>query len=416
MKKAVVFNLGCKVNQYECDVLAGGLKAMGFLTSEKLEYADIYIVNTCAVTAEAERKSRQILSRIRKLNPHAHIAVCGCASERSADFFVRNGVEIVTGVAGKDRLLERIGTRHTEVAPLPIRYEASESLPSGARTRVYVKVQDGCDNLCSYCIIPYLRGAPRSKLVKDAAAEIIDLGKDAAEIVITGINLSRYGVDTGESLSELIRAIHSTCARVRLGSFYVEGITEELLDALFSLNGFCPHFHLSLQHGDDAVLRSMNRRYTAKDYLDKVAMIRRYDPLAAVTTDIIVGFPTETEEAFSNTLEFVRIAKFSDIHIFPYSKREGTAAAKYQTLQPEIIKERIIRLEAARAALRKKYLERMISIPQEVIFEDKKSAFAEGYSQYYIRCYAEKKEGMREKETMMPQGLFLEGFKVIMKD
>jgi threonylcarbamoyladenosine tRNA methylthiotransferase MtaB len=413
MKKAVVFNLGCKVNQYECDVLAGGLKAMGYITSERLEQADVYIVNTCAVTAEAERKSRQILSRIRKQNPDAYIAVCGCASQKNADFFIENGVELVFGVAGKDKLLERIGTRYAEIAPLPLFYESSGYLPLGTRTRAYVKIQDGCDNFCSYCIIPYLRGLPRSKRVAEAASEIRALASRTNEIVITGINLSRYGKDTGESLAALIREIRDVPARIRLGSFYVEGMNEELLEALFSLKNFCPHFHLSLQHGDNEVLRTMNRRYTSEDYLAKVGLIRSHDPFAAITTDVIVGFPTETEEAFCNLLEFVNEARFSDIHIFPYSRREGTAAAKYPALAPEVVKARAKRLEQVKKELRKEYLQRHIGVPQEVVPEEKKGTFAEGYSQYYVRCYWQQDDSLQEKAVLIPQGLFSDGLKCV---
>jgi len=387
MKKAVVFNLGCKTNQYECDVLAAGLKSMGYETSDRLEYADVYIVNTCAVTSEAERKSRQILSRIRAHNPQAYIAICGCASQKNAEFFLKNGVQYVSGVAGKTKLLEYLGQNHSAVDELPSAFEETEFLPSVSRTRGFVKIQDGCSNFCSYCIIPHLRGAPRSKKIAAAAEEIRALSKSLDEIVITGINLSFYGKDNGESLAALMREIKDVDVRVRLGSFYVEGISAELLDALFSLKDFCPHFHLSLQNGDDGVLKDMNRRYTTADYKEKVKLIRRYDPLAAITTDIIVGYPTETEESFQNTLNFVKEVGFSDIHIFPFSAREGTKAAKLKPLDPKTVKDRAARLAEVRDGLCEQYLKKMLGAAQNVIIEETKDGIAEGYSQYYVRCY-----------------------------
>lgn len=409
MKKAVVFNLGCKVNQYECDVLAAGLKEQGYLVSEKLEPADVYIINTCAVTSEAERKSRQILARIRAISPDAYIAVCGCASQKNAEFFVAGGVEYVSGVAGKQKILERLGTAYNGIDELPFGYEDTLLLPSGARTRAYVKIQDGCANYCSYCIIPVLRGAPRSKSVMAASEEIKKLAGTTSEIVITGINLSYYGADNGETLAEFVRAIKDVDVRIRLGSFYVEGINGELLDALFALKDFCPHFHLSLQNGDNKVLKDMNRRYTVEDYTKRVEQIRGYDSLAAITTDIIVGFPTETEQNFANTLGFVDRLEFADIHIFPYSRREGTAAAAYKPLPPAVVKERAAVLKAARDRLRKTYLQKLIGVPQDVIYEESKNE-ASGYSQYYVRCYSDLKTTMK-RDIIIPQELYKDGLK-----
>lgn len=407
MKKAVIFNLGCKVNQYECDVLASSLKTMGYATSEKLEYADLYIVNTCAVTAEAERKSRQVLARIRAHNPDAYIAICGCASQKNADFFRHNGVQYVSGASGKNKLITHL---QQDLDLAKNSFKATDLLPSGNRTRVYVKIQDGCANFCTYCIIPHLRGQPQSKSVAEAAAEITKLAATTQEIVLTGINLSYYGQDTNESLTQLIQAIRDVDVRIRLGSFYVEGINSELLDALFSLKDFCPHFHLSLQNGDDGVLRDMNRHYTTQDYRSKVDMIRTYNPLAAIATDIIVGFPTETEEAFCNTLDFVNQVGFADIHIFPFSAREGTPAATLTPLPPPVIKQRVARLTAAKAALRTAYLTKMLAIPQDVIFEDGTQTQQSGYSQYYIRCYRDLNVNQK-RAIIYPIQLYKDGLK-----
>lgn len=389
MKKAVVFNLGCKVNQYECDALSAGLKAMGYYTTESLEPADLYIINTCAVTAEAERKSRQILSRIKKFNENAEIVVTGCASQKNAEYYKEKGIKYVSGVMNKNNILRALGFYNNETVFDTAKYEEPSFLPSADRTRSYVKIQDGCDNFCSYCIIPYLRGRSRSRTIENAVREIESLALNTEEIVITGVNLSQYGKDTGESLVGLIDALKDVNVRIRLGSFYVEGINRELLQSLKALKRFCPHFHLSLQNGDNDVLRAMNRRYKTQDYLEKIALIREFFEYASITTDIIVGYPTETEENFINTMNFAKEVGFSDIHIFPFSAREGTVAYKLKPISPQIIKDRKQRLEEVRKELHYKYLELMKNVNQEVVFETKiDNCYNTGYSEYYVRFYA----------------------------
>ena len=393
MKKAVVFNLGCKVNQYECDALSAGLKAMGYYTTESLEPADLYVINTCAVTAEAERKSRQILARIKKLNENAEIVVTGCASQKNADYYIEKGVKYVSGVMNKNNILRALGFNNSETLIDIVKYEEPSFLPSADRTRSYVKIQDGCDNFCSYCIIPYLRGRSRSRTIENAVREIENLALNTEEIVITGVNLSQYGKDTGESLVGLIDALKDLNVRIRLGSFYVEGINRELLQSLKALKRFCPHFHLSLQNGDNDVLRAMNRRYTTKDYLEKIALIREYFEYASITTDIIVGYPTETEENFINTMNFAKEVGFSDIHIFPFSAREGTVAYKLDPIPPQIIKDRKHRLEEVRKELHHNYLDLMKNVSQEVVFETKvDDCYNTGYSEYYVRFYVKTDE------------------------
>lgn len=390
MLKAVIFNLGCKVNQYECDVLASELALKGYQTSDTLEYADLYVVNTCAVTHEAERKSRQIISRIKKLNENAEIIITGCASQKNKEFYAQKGVKYVSGVGRKQEILNDVQMGlSTGDFTSPKNYEEPNAVPKSQRTRVYVKIQDGCNNFCTYCIIPYLRGRSRSRLISSCVEEIVALAKTTDEIVITGVNLAQYGIDNGESLAKLIQALKNVDVRIRLGSFYVEGINDELLIALSELKEFCPHFHLSLQHGDDNVLRSMNRRYGTEEYKEKVRLIRKYFPLAAITTDIIVGFPSETEEAFNNTLTFVKEVGFSDIHIFPYSPREGTKAYDMPRISPEIIKIRKKILKQIRDELNNIYINLMLNSSQNVIFETKEEGLSVGYSQYYIRIYAQ---------------------------
>lgn len=401
--------MGCKVNRYECDVMQRALREKGFSTSESLIAADLYVINTCAVTAEAERKSRQIITRVKKLNPAAEIVVTGCAAQKNPDFYIKNGINCICGVDGKEQLIAHIGENYVGNFDLSDKYSEWGGSPIPSRTRAYVKIQDGCNNFCSYCIIPYLRGRSRSRSIENTVEEIKTLANSTSEIVLTGVNLSAYGADRGESLAGLIRAIKDVDVRIRLGSFYVEGVTTELLDALFSLKHFCPQFHLSLQHGDDGVLKSMNRHYTAKDYLEKVALIRSYDPRAAITTDIIVGYPTETEVAFENLKAFVRTAAFSDIHVFPYSKRSGTVGAKLKELPPEILKTRKHELIEIGNDLHLRYLNTMIGVPQSVLFEDEaKGETPSGYSEYYVRVYAEGGAGVK---TVMPTGVYCDGLK-----
>lgn len=412
MKKAVIFNLGCKVNQYECDVLAAELKARGYGVSEELGYADLYIVNTCAVTGEAERKSRQIISRCLKHNPSARIMITGCASEKNKEFYIASGVAYVSGVADKKAILDNLDTGFTVNDRRPDVYEEPERAPDLSRTRAYVKIQDGCDNFCSYCIIPYLRGRSRSRDLDACVSEIEELSGKTGEIVLTGINLSRFGADTGTSLAELTERISHVPTRIRLGSFYVEGVNERLLEALGNLREFCPHFHLSLQNGDDGVLKDMGRKYTTREYLEKVELIRKYFPLAAVTTDVIVGYPTETDEAFLNTERFVREAGFSDLHIFPFSAREGTRAAKLAPLDPSEVRERKQRLSAVRNELRDAYIDSMMNVPQKTLFEEKAKGFLTGYSQYYLHIYTEIDSHNAPKYAIIiPKEKFRDGIK-----
>lgn len=407
--KAVVFNIGCKVNQYECDCISEELIKRGYTIKNNLEYADLYIINTCAVTNEAERKSRQAISRCQKYNKRAKIIMCGCACEKSAQDFSKDNVIFVTGVANKGEILAHIDDENfsVNICEIPERFE-NTTLSLANRTRAYIKIQDGCNNFCSYCIIPYLRGRSRSRKISDIVKEAEVLSKNTKEIVITGINLKQYGEDIGVTLAKLMSALQDIDARIRLGSFYVEAVNEELLDALFSLKNFCPHFHLSLQSGSDSVLRSMNRKYTTKEYLEKIDLIRKYDKNASITTDIIVGYPTETEENFNETLEFVKKVKFSDIHIFPFSQRKGTVAEKLALLPKEVVSLRKEKLTIEKFRLHKEYLLCNINILQNVIFEEKVGEYNVGYSERYIRIYSKSNSDF---EAVLPKELYKDGLK-----
>lgn len=382
--KAVVFTLGCKVNECESDSLIAGLIKKGYEVSDKLEPADLYIVNTCAVTHEAEKKSRQTSSRIAKLNPDAPIIFTGCAAQKDPEAFMHKpNAKLVTGVFSKHEILNMLDETGVKVSCEEKEFE--ELLPvKSLRTRTYIKVQDGCNNFCSYCIIPYLRGRSRSRNPQSILDEIAQVNPE--EAVINGINLSAYDYK-GITLAGLMRELKNVDTRIRLGSLEVNVITDEFLSALKELKDFAPQFHLSLQSGSDAVLKRMNRHYTADEYAKKAELIRKYFPLAGITTDIIAGFPTETEENFNETLSLVDRVKFSDIHPFIFSPRSGTPAYKMKDLPAEIKKARLDKLLDKKAECKKNFVKLNEGKVLSVIFEEEKNGFTEGYSGNYLRVY-----------------------------
>ena len=392
--KAVVYTLGCKVNDVESGSIIRGLEELGYEVSREMEPADLYIVNTCAVTAEAERKSRQTVGKAIKCNPNAKIIVCGCASEKSPTAFLKKGgtMYAVTGAQRKNQVLE-IVKAGLEKDARGVKIEEEKSyeempLPECLKTRNFVKIQDGCNRFCSYCIIPYLRGRSRSRRMESAAAEI--LSSEAQETVVTGIDVSEYKDEAGHDLADLMLAVQDADTRIRLGSLEVSLITERFLNALKQVKHFAPQFHLSLQSGSDRVLKSMNRHYTRAEYLEKCRMIYEAFPNAAITTDIIVGFPTESEEDFEDSLRIVEEAGFAQVHAFPYSPREGTNAYKrYKELPFALKKERVERLIERAAEQKKTYMERFVGQVLEMVPENCFDGFTEGYSENYIRVYVE---------------------------
>lgn len=405
--KAVVFTLGCKVNDVESASLVSGLREMGYEVSTVLSYADLYILNTCAVTAEAEKKSRQLLARVKKYNPNAKIVVCGCAAQKNAAAFLsRAGVSVVTGARRKSRILQLLNEEGAYIDEGDKAYDELP-MPAAIRTRKFIKIQDGCNNFCTYCVIPYLRGRSRSRalesVVKEAATDV------AEETVLTGIDISSYN-DNGRKLPELLAALSDLPSRIRLGSLEVGVVDEALLRAASGVADFAPHFHLSLQSGADAVLKKMNRHYTREEYLEKCKLIYRYFPRAAITTDIIVGFPGETEEDFSDTLALAREAGFAQIHCFVYSPREGTVAAKMKQLPPAVKEARKERLLAVAAACRDRYVERFMGEVLEFVPETEENGQTYGYTENYIRVAVEGKVGKKckirltEKEQELCKG------------
>ena len=382
--KAVVFTLGCKVNECESDSLISGLVDLGYEVSDKLVEADLYIVNTCAVTNEAEKKSRQMASRIRKLSQNAKIIFTGCAVQKDPKQFENKSDDfLLTGVFNKNEILSLLNEKGNHLSVPCETFE--ELLPvKSLRTRDYVKVQDGCNNFCSYCIIPYLRGRSRARAPEKVYEEIKN--SNAKEVVINGINLSAYNYN-GVNLTGLIKALKDLPIRIRLGSLEVNIIDREFLGALKELYDFAPHFHLSLQSGCDSVLKKMNRHYTADEYLEKVNLIREYFADAGITTDIIVGFPTETEEDFNQTVEFVKKVGFTDIHPFPFSSRSGTVASKMKDLPFEIKKQRLDKMLELKNECKQNFALSMVNKELDFLFEEIKDGFAVGYTQNYLRIY-----------------------------
>ena len=411
-KKIVVYTHGCKVNQYDSDAMLKILQS-AFDVSDELEMAEHYIVNTCAVTAEAERKSRQTVTKILKINPDAKIYICGCASQRDAIQFDRDGVVYVSGTDGKIALAkalvssEELECRASDFS-ISKEYEENEGVLS-LRTRHYIKVQEGCNNFCSYCIIPYLRGRSRSRDIDSIKKELDEAVKVAKEIVLTGINLSAYGIEKGDSLAGLIAELKDYPVRFRLGSLEVGVVDRNLLDATKLLKDFCPHFHLSLQSGDDETLKKMNRHYTTEEYAKAVELIREYYPNGAITTDIIVGFPTETEEQFENSKAFAERIAFADIHCFPYSSRKGTVAGKLPTLDKATLDRRAKEMGEVKKALVGKYLSAQIGKPLNVLFEtvDKDGMWC-GHTENYVKIYSKNGEKNTLK-TIVPTRLYLDG-------
>lgn len=382
--KAVVFTLGCKVNECESDSLVSGLKARGYEVSDKLVKADLYIVNTCAVTAEAEKKSRQTASRIRRLNPNAKIIFTGCAAEKNYKAFAdKSAAYLVTGVFNKNAILDALDKSGVMIAEKSTDYEEMPA-PTSLKARAFIKVQDGCDGFCTYCIIPHLRGRSRSRNPESVVKEITAISP--AETIVTGINLSdyRYG-DIG--LTGLIERLKEINSRIRLGSLEVRVIDDGFLIALKNLKDFAPHFHLSLQSGSNAVLKKMNRKYTREEFIEKVDLIRKYFPLAGITTDIIAGFPTETEEDFNDTLFLIDTVRFSDIHPFIFSPRSGTPAYKMSDLPTEVKKSRLDRLLEIKRRLKTDFAALMRGKIAEFLPEEFKDGYTEGYSENYLRLY-----------------------------
>lgn len=448
MKNIALHNLGCKVNSYEMDVMQQILQESGYKIVPFDQAADIYIVNTCTVTNIADRKSRQMLHRAKQLNPDAIVVAVGCYVQTGRESIEKDGsIDLAIGnnrkkdiaVILEEFLEERdkssCALGQSETAPphaswpdktlhgttvLDIghtgEYEEVRLKQTAEHTRAYIKIQDGCNQFCSYCAIPYARGRVRSRKPEDVIKEVQGLvGAGFKEVVLTGIHISSYGIDfegkkpySGESgLIGLVEQIHGIegLERIRLGSLEPRIMTEEAVKRLSLLPKLCPHFHLSLQSGSDAVLKRMNRHYTTGEYYTGVERLRKYFRHPAITTDIIVGFPGETEEEFTETERFLEKVCFYEMHIFKYSRREGTAAASMPGQVPEQTKARrsnvLLAMEKRQSAEFRKYY---IGSEAEVLLEEEKeiggAAYLIGHTGDYVKAAVEKTPAMQTNETV----------------
>ena len=403
-----VFTLGCKTNLYESGQIIAELHKAGHEAFHGLKAADVFVLNTCAVTGEAERKSRQAITRARRLNPNCRVVVVGCAAEKNADQFKDlANVSFVKGVANKTAIVSEIERVGVDVEQLPSSY-VETAFATQERTRAFVKIQDGCNNFCSYCIVPYLRGRSRSRRVADVVEEVKQA--NSAETVLIGIDISQYGRDTGESLPQLFNALQGVNTRVRLGSLEARVVTDELLQSLAKIN-FCPHFHLSLQSGCDSVLKRMNRKYTTQEYYEAVQKIRSVFPTAAITTDVIVGFCGETEEEFEITRKFIEKVNFADIHVFPYSPREGTVSAKWEDTDRSVKNHRAAVLGEIKQRLKNNFALSFCNTVQEILCERKKGGYWEGYTKEYLRVYFTGKAKVGEVVAVKILEPYLDGSK-----
>ena len=409
-RKAALHNLGCKVNAYELEAIQQMLEQQGYEIVPFAPGADIYIINTCTVTNIADRKSRQMRHKAKKMNPDAVVVACGCYVQAAGEKLEQDSaIDLVVGNNKKKEIpaiLEEYfrekeegrsgsGTWVTDMTHNR-EYETLSISRTAEHTRAFIKVQDGCNQFCTYCIIPYARGRVRSRRPEDVLEEVRRLAESGCqEVVLTGIHLSSYGVDLeeGQNLLALIRTIHAVdgIRRIRLGSLEPGIITEEFAEAIAALPKVCPHFHLSLQSGCDTVLERMNRRYRSEEYMEKCRLLRRVYDRPALTTDVIVGFPGETEEEFEASRAFVEEVNFFETHIFKYSRREGTRAAAMPDQIPEQEKTRrshiLLELDAQR---RQEYMESFLGEEKEVLLEEKVELDGKnwwvGYTREYLKA------------------------------
>ena len=421
--KYAIYTLGCKVNQYETQAMEQILSARGHEEGDWEACCDCYIINTCTVTAVSDKKSRNMIRRVRKQNPNAVIGVCGCYAQVDPDAIAALDVDVVVGTSGREEFLLQLEKAHAEktrytAVDNAMQRRTFEVLPAGgmaARTRALMKVQDGCVNFCTYCIIPYARGPIRS-LDLDTAVAQAKACADAGyrELVITGIEISSWGVDfkDGSRLQDLLSAICQAVpqCRIRLGSLEPRTVDEDFCRTLSAFDNLCPQFHLSLQSGSDTVLQRMRRKYHTARYLESVQLLNRYFPGCAITTDLIVAFPGETEEEFQESLDFLQTCRFALVHIFPYSRRSGTPAASMAGQHPNAVKEaRAARAAAVAAELETNYNEALIGQVLPVLFEQTEHGYFTGHAPNYVKVYASGENLQNEIRQVRITELFRDG-------
>ena len=406
-----IYTLGCKVNQYEAAAMERELSARGHALVPFEGPADAYVINTCTVTAVSDKKSRQMIRRARKQSPGAVVAVCGCYPQTHPEDVRGLDVDLIAGTGDRMRFLDLLEHAAHEKEPVidldeALRRRTFEVLPAGglsARTRAMLKVEDGCVNFCSYCIIPYARGPVRSLPPETAVREVRRLREEGyRELVLTGIEISSWGRDL-EGGRSLIHLVEGVCAaapglRVRLGSLEPRTVTEAFCLRAAKLDNLCPHFHLSMQSGFDATLKRMNRKYDTARFYESVDLLRKHFDCPAVTTDMIVGFPGETEEEFAQSLEFIRRCAFAAMHIFPYSRRPGTPAAAMPGQVPKAVKEeRAGRAAEIAAGMEQDYLSRFAGQTMEVLFEEERDGLWRGHTTRYCEVRVRSGENLHNQ-------------------
>ena len=420
-KKVALHNLGCKVNAYEVEAMQQLLENAGYETVPFEEGADVYVINTCTVTNIADRKSRQMLHKAKKMNPDAIVVATGCYAQADTEKLKEDtAVDLILGNNQKTQIVEALEEYEKEhakqVQVIEINhtkeYEELSISSTAEHVRAYIKVQDGCNQFCTYCIIPFARGRVRSRKIEEVLSEVETLAaKGYKEVVLTGIHLSSYGVDfpkeERESLLSLIQAVSRVegISRIRLGSLEPRIITEEFLEGILKTGKVCTHFNLYLQSGCNKTLKNMNRRYSAQEYAEKCELIRKFYPAPALTTDVIVGFPQETEEDFEESYEFVKKIHFYETHIFKYSRRHGTKAASMDGQLTEAAKaqrsDRMLELHEIRA---REYEEAMIGKKMELLLEEEIEIDGRpwyvGHSREYVRAVISKTDAHRVNDLV----------------
>ena len=421
--KFAFYTLGCKTNQYETQAMERLLLEKGHEIGSFEDACDGYVINTCSVTAVADKKNRAVIRRCRRENPNAVVAVCGCYSQHDPEAIRALGIDVIGGSGNRqefvEMLLDAAGAHaHREQVDNALRRREFECLPAGGleeRTRAMLKVQDGCVNFCTYCIIPYTRGPVRSAPLETAVAQAKALAQRGyRELVMTGIEIASWGVDL-PGKPEVTLLIEEICKavpdlRVRLGSLEPRVVTEDFCRRLSVLSNLCPQFHLSMQSGCDTVLQRMKRKYDTARYYESVELLRKFFPECAVTTDMIVAFPGETEEEFAESLAFIRKCNFADMHIFPYSRRPGTPADKMPGQHNNATKE--IRSRAAIAVAEEMsvgYRQSWVGRTLVVLFEEKDGKYYTGHAPNYVKVYAEGENLHNEIRTVTVTGVYRDG-------
>ena len=420
------YTLGCKVNQYETQAMQQMLLSHGHTLGEFDEPCDGYIVNSCTVTAVSDKKTRNAIHRARKLNPDAALGVCGCYAQSAPEEVRALGVDVMVGTADRAAFIEQMeraaqeksGRSHWEKVEPSAIPRTFEQLPAGglaARTRALLKIEDGCNNFCTYCIIPYARGRVRSMPLAAAVEETKKLAREGyREIVVNGIEISSWGWEfkNGSRLTDLLLAVcrAAPAVRIRLGSLEPRTIDEDFCKTLSVCKNLCPQFHLSLQSGSDTVLKRMNRKYDTARYLQSVHLLHRYFPGCAVTTDLIVGFPGETQQEFNASLAFLQTCELAAVHVFPYSRRKGTPAASMPDQIEKSEKERrAAQAGEVAAQLHHAYLTRQLGVEHEVLFEQTEKGYFTGHTPNYVKVYCDAQNLRNEIRRVRITAIFEDG-------